>query len=122
MIGYKIMLVMLIFSGVCGGLNSLGWYNQKLPDQKVVLNQAQVTEFSQGVGKMSINPWTGYTMLQTFYNVGGSALLALLSIIPFLTAFGVDFQIALMIQTPIWLVLIWTVYEIWTGHTTTMQE
>lgn len=116
------MLVMLIFGAVSGSLNALGWYSQKLPDQKVSITQAQVTELTGSVGKTSINPWTSYTVLSTVFNVGGAALLSLLTIIPFLTAYGISYPIALMIQTPIWLILIWTVYEMWTGHSTTMQE
>jgi len=122
MMAYKIMLVMLIFSSVSAGLNGLGWYATKLPEQGVSVSQAHVTELTQSVGKISINPWTSYTLLQTFFQFAGSALLGLLTIIPFLTAFGVDPQIALMIQAPIWLVLAWAIYEIWSGHITTSQE
>lgn len=122
MIAYKIMLVMLIFSSVSAGLNTLGWYSVKLPEQKATISQAQVTELTQSAGKVSVNPWTLYTILKMVFQVIGSALLGLLTIIPFLMAFGIDPVIALMIQVPIWLVLGWAIYEIWTGHTTTMQE
>jgi hypothetical protein len=122
MMAYKIMLVMIMFSACCGALNTLGWYTHKLPDQKVAISQGQVTELTQAAGKVDINPWTGYIILKMVFNVIGSALLSLLTIIPFLMAFGVDFQIALMIQTPIWFILAWTVYELWTGHSSKMQE
>jgi hypothetical protein len=32
-------------------------------------------------------------------------------------AWGIPAPIALAIQTPIWLVMAWGLYEMWTGHT-----
>ena len=122
MMAYKIMLVMLIFSGVSGGLNTLGWYSMQLPNQGVSISQAEVTDLTQATGKVSINPWTMWSTLSMFFQVIGACLLGLLTIIPFLTAFGMTMPMALMIQTPIWLVLAWAIYEIWTGHVTTVQE
>jgi hypothetical protein len=122
MMAYKIMLVMIIFSGVCGGLNTLGWYVTRLPEQQVLLSQAQVTDLTKGAGGVNVNAWTTYTMLKMVFQVIGSCLLALLTIIPFLTAFGVPIAFATMVQIPVWLVLAWAVYEIWTGHSTISQE
>jgi hypothetical protein len=123
MMAYKIMLLMIIFSAVCGGLNTLGWYSTvSLPATGAGISQAQVTELTKSVGQTSVNAWTIYTVLGMCFNVLGSCLLNLLSIIPLLTAFGVALPITLMIQTPIWLVLAIAVYELWTGHVLTMQE
>jgi len=113
---------MVIFSCACSFLNTMGWYSTVLPEQKVTITEAEVTDLTQGVGKTSINPWTMWTVLATTFGVLGGALLLLVTIIPFLMAFGVTFQMALMVQVPIYLILAWTVYEMWTGHTTVMQE
>ena len=93
-----------------------------LPTTGAGINQAQVTELTQSVGKTSINAWTGYTVIAMCFNVLGSGLLNLLSIIPFLTSFGVPLAWAIAIQTPIWLVLAIAVYGMWTGHVLTMME
>lgn len=122
MMAYKIMLVMLIFSAVNGGLNSLGWYSTKLPEQKAIITEAQVTDLTKQTGETAVNPWTMWTVIKVFFQVIGGALLSLLTIIPFLLAYGVPVEIAVMIQTPIWLVLIWGIYGIWTGHVSQSQD
>ena len=123
MMAYKIMLVMLIFSAVNGGLNSLGWYGSvTLPNSNASITEAQVTDLTQQAGETTVNPWTMWTIIKVFFQVIGGALLSLLTVIPFLTAYGVPFEIAMMIQMPIWLVLIWGIYGIWTGHVSTSQD
>lgn len=113
---------MLIFGAVNGGLNAMGLYSMNLPEQKAIITEAQVTDFSEQTGDIAINPWTMWSTIKMFYQVIGGALLSLLTIIPLLMAYGVPFQIALMIQTPIWLVLIWGIYGIWTGHVSQSQD
>jgi len=122
MMAYKIMLVMLIFSAVNGGLNSLGWYTTKLPEQKAIITEAQVTDLTGQASDTAVNPWTMWTVIKMVFQVVGGALLSLLTIIPFLLAYGVPLEIAIMIQTPIWLVLVWGIYGIWTGHVSMSQD
>ena len=122
MMAYKIMLVMLIFSSVNGGLNTLGWYTQKLPEQKAIITEADVTDLSEQTSEIAVNPWTMWTVLKMVWQVIGGALLSLLTIIPFLLAYGVPFDIAMMIQMPIWLVLVWGIYGMWTGHVSQSQD
>jgi len=117
------MLVMIIFSTVCGTLNTLGWYSTvSLPTSNAGISQAQVTELTQSTGQTSINAWTAYTVLASCFNVLGSMALNLLSIIPLLLSFGVSLPLALLVQTPIWLVLAIGVYGLWTGHILPMME
>lgn len=116
------MLVLVMFSCVCSFLNTVGWYAIVLPEQKMTITEGRVTELTQGVGKTSINPWTMWTVMATTFGVLGGALLSLVTVVPFLMGFGVAFEMALMVQVPIYLILAWTVYEMWTGHTTVMQE
>jgi len=112
-----------MFSTFCGTLNTLGWYSTvSLPTSGSSINQAQVTEFTDSVGKTSINAWTGYTVIALCYNVIIAAAKNLLTIVPFLTDLGVPLSLALAIQTPIWLVLAIGVYGLWTGHVLTMME
>lgn len=94
----------------------------KLPEQKITITEGQVTDLTQGVGKTTVNAFTMYEVLSTSFGVLGGALLTLVTVVPFLMGFGVAFEMALMVQIPIYLILAWTVYEIWTGHTTVMQE
>jgi hypothetical protein len=122
MMAYKIMLVMIIFSAVNGGLNTLGWYSTKLPEQDAGISKVQVTELTQSVQRTSINPWTAFTVLSTVFQVLGSAMLSLLTILPFLLSMGMNLQMAMMIQTPIWLVMAWAVYQMWTGHSSMGQD
>lgn len=122
MMAYKIMLVMLIFCAVNSGLNSLNWYSTKLPVRGAIITEAQVTDFTASVGTSDINPLTVYSILKLVYQVIGSGLLSLLSIIPFLMSMGVPLDIATMVQIPVWLVLVMGIYGMWTGHVTTSQE
>lgn len=122
MMAYKIMLVMIIFGAVNGALNTSGMYLKKLPEQNAQITQAQVTEMTKSVGNAPLNPWTMYTVIAMVFGVIGSALLALLTVIPILTAYGCPMWLALCIQTPLWLVVAWGIYEIYTGHVTIPQD
>jgi hypothetical protein len=124
MIAYDIMLVMIMFSAVCGALNEVGWYYMKLPvsGSNTGMTQAQVTDLTKSSGSVTINAWTNLTQIMMAFRLIGGCLLALLTIIPFLTAFGVPLVWAVAIQTPIWFIVGWTVFEMWSGHPTKVQE
>ena len=122
MMAYKIMLVMLTFCAVNGSINTLGWYTQKLPEQRAAITEAEVTDLTQQAAETQVNAWTMWTIIKVIFQVVGGMLLSLLTIIPFLTAYGIPLQIAAMIQMPVWLVLAWGVYGIWTGHVSQSQD
>lgn len=120
---YKIMLVLIVFGAVNGMLNTVGLYSQKLPTTgNTGITEAQVTDLTRAAGKTPINPWTSYTVLSTVFGVIASVALSLVTIIPMLTAYGIPLPLAVAIQTPIWLVLAWGVYEMWTGHSSPSQD
>lgn len=119
---YKIMLTMLIFSVVNAGLNASGLYLTKLPEQQSAVTQAQVVDLTTTVGNAQSNPWTALAVLGTVFRFLMDMALGLLTVLPMLLAFGVPMWLALMIQTPIWLILAWGVYEMWTGHSSKMQD
>ena len=115
---------MIIFSSVSGALNGAGWYYTTIPTSggNVGMNQAQVTDLTKSSGEVTVNAWTQITQGMMAFRLIGSCLLGLLTIIPFLMAFGIPLGFALMIQTPIWFIVGWTIWEIWTGHPTKVQE
>jgi hypothetical protein len=120
---YKIMLCLVVFGAVNGAIDSLQIYSYKTPQQEVGgIGQAEVTDLSNTMSGAPLNPFTAYFVLTTIIRVLGSAALALLTVIPFLMAWGIPFAFALMIQTPIWLVMAWGFYEMWTGHTPPAQD
>jgi sterol desaturase/sphingolipid hydroxylase (fatty acid hydroxylase superfamily) len=122
MMAYKIMLVMLIFCSVNSGVNALGWYTQKLPEQKAIITEAEVTDLTNQASETAVNAWTMWTVIKMIFGVIGGVMLSLLTIIPFLTAYGVPIEIATMVQMPVWLVLAWGIYGMWTGHVSQSQD
>jgi hypothetical protein len=122
MMAYKIMLVMLIFSSVNAGINASGMYLTKLPEQSAKISTAQVTDLTTSVSTAPLNPWTTFTMLEMVLGVIGSALLGLITIAPLLLSFGFPLWEALMISSPMTLVIAWGLYEIVTGHVTIPQD
>ena len=116
---YKIMLSLVVFGAVAGYVNSTGMYSVHAPVSGTIgIGEAQVTDMSNNIKSASVNPLFSVTLLWVCLNVLFSAALALLTVIPFLTAWGVPPGLALMVQTPVWLVMAWGIYQMSTGHET----
>lgn len=120
---YKIMLCLTVFGAVAGMMNTLNFYGLQSPTTgNPGVTEEQATEVTGAVSNSPLNMFTGYFVLMLLLNVLGSAALALVTVIPFLVAWGVPVELATAIQVPIWLVLAWGVYEMWTGHTPPAQD
>jgi hypothetical protein len=124
MISYDIILTIIIFCAVSGALNSVGWYHVQLPTTggSVGMTEAQVTDLTRTSGNTPVNAWTSITQMAGAFRLIGTCLLGLLTIIPFLTAFGVPLVWATAIQIPIWFIVGFTVWEMWSGHPVKVQE
>lgn len=120
---YKIMLCLVVFGAVTGAVNSLQLYPVTSPEShNTGITEAEVTELTGTMSNAPMNPFTAYFMLTTLIGILGTVALSLITIIPFLMAWGIPAPIALAIQTPIWLVMAWGLYEMWTGHTPPAQD
>lgn len=120
---YKIMLVLVVFGAVNGAIDATGLYTLRTPQSETNgIGQAEVTDLSNTMSGSPLNPFTAYFMLTTAMRILLTAALALVTVIPFLMAWGVPFLIAVAIQTPIWLVMAWGIYEMATGHVPPAQD
>ena len=120
---YKIMLCLTVFGAVSGMMNTLNFYGLQSPETgNPGITEEQATGMAASVTNSPLNMITGYFVLMALLNILLSAALALITVIPFLMAWGVPLELATAIQVPIWLVMAWGVYEMWTGHTSPAQD
>ena len=113
---YSIMLFLLIFGWVAGGINASGLYDAQAPTSEIGIEEADVIEITEGMSSQDVNPLTMYSIIITMGNVLCSGFLALLTILPFLLSWGCPFWAAMMIQGPIWLVEVVGIYQAYTGY------
>jgi len=119
---YKFMLVLFIFGAVCGAVNAAGLYDTALPESGVTMDEADIVDLTGSMSDTTVNAFTPITMMMTCGKVLMSGMLAIVTIIPLMMSFGVPGVWAAMIQTPIWLIEGWGVYEFYTGHQTAGQD
>jgi len=114
---YKIGLCLMILGAVSAVIQDTGFYPVNIPQTSAKgITEAEVIDLANNVENAPINPLSSLFMLQMIIHVLISAFLALITIIPFLTAYGCPLGLAVIIQTPIWLVMAWGLYQMWTGH------
>ena len=102
---YKIVLCLIIFGAVTGMMNTLNFYGIQSPTTgNEGITEEQATGMASAVSNSPLNMITGYFVLMLLLNMLLSAFLAVITVIPFLTAWGVPFALATAIQIPIWLV------------------
>jgi len=120
---YKIMLCLVVFGATVGMMNSLQLYPVSSPtDGNKGITEAQVTDMSKNMANAPLNPFSSIFLASMLLNMILSAGLALLTIIPFLTAWGIPLPLAGAIQTPIWFVMGWGLWEMHTGQTPPAQD
>jgi hypothetical protein len=121
---WSIALCLFIFGFGVDAVNSLGPWGATLPDTSVTpVTEAEVRDISEQVSTTGLNPLFTFFVLQTFLKAMVSGMLAILSILPIFTsilgAFGipltVSIPIGMLIQGPIWFVMLNGLYQMWTG-------
>jgi hypothetical protein len=113
---YSILLFLFIFGLVSSGINESGLFSVDIPATESGFEEANVQELTEGVANTGLNPITGFTIILTFFRVFASAVLAIITIIPILSSWGVPIWLGAMVQAPIWLVEVAGFYQLATGH------
>ena len=114
---YKIMLALVIFGAVIGAINESGIYSVQIPETGATIEEEDVISFTEAQDD-PLNYFFIFSAIASALKVLGSAFLAVLTIVPQLKALGLDYIWAFMIQTPIWLVEVWGIYQFKTGYQT----
>jgi len=112
---YKVILFLFVFGAVCTGLNTSGIFTTALPVQSTAsISQTQITDLTNTTqGPVAALGVVSFMAVFVGSILGG--LLAVLSIIPMMTAWGIPLWIALIFQTPLWIVEIAGIYKVVTG-------
>lgn len=120
---YKVMLCLFIFGLVAGAINESGLSSTvTIPASNVEITEQDAEDLTAGVGTSGINALSLISVVFTFAKVIGSAALAVFTVLPLLISFGVPEYIAVVIQSPIWIVEIFGLYQLYTGHQTLGQD
>lgn len=112
---YKIIFVLFCFGFVSTGINASGLFPMVVPEPGYNnVTEAQVTEMTeQASGELS--PLFILSFLIWFVKAILGGLLAILTIIPLLLAWGCPLWVAGMVQGPIWIVSLYGVFTTITG-------
>jgi hypothetical protein len=113
---YSVLLTLFIFGFVTSGINESGMFHQQLPATNLGLNQAIVQEVGHSAGGVGIDWFSAFTMLFLFIKVFISAAIAVATILPILSSWGVPLWAGMMVQGPLWFVEIVGFYGLATGH------
>lgn len=120
---YKIVLCLVVFGAVTGMVNSLNLYPLTAPDTgNEGVSEAQVTEMAGTMSNSPLNAFTSYFVIMMLINILVTIFISLITIIPFLVAWGIPIELATAIQIPIWTVMAWGLWEMWTGQTPPAQD
>lgn len=114
---YKIMLSLFVFGLVAGAINVAGIYSVTVPGSDVSISAADVEDFA-GSSDDGLNYFYVYSGIAAAVRVLGGAILACITILPLLQAFGVPVWLGMILQGPIWLVTIWGLYQFRSGYQT----
>lgn len=113
---YHILLVLFIFGFVCAGINESGIFSHQIPETSIGFNQSDVQEITEGVEGIGTNPFSALASVFLFFRVFASAVLAIITILPILSSWGVPLWAGMMVQGPVWLVEVVGFYQLATGH------
>lgn len=114
---YTIILTLFIFGFVTAGINASGMFKQPIPTTDVGFNESGVTEVTEGAQSVGTNPVSMIAMILVFFRVMASAALAVVTILPILSSWGVPLWAGMMVQGPVWYVELGGLYQWATGHT-----
>lgn len=116
---YKLALVLMIFGASSAAIQDIGIYPIEVPQTDAVgIREADVRALSNNTAGTPAGAFSGWVVLMMILHVLLTAFMALVTIIPILLEYGVPIEFAVLIQTPIWLVFAWGLYQMHTGHAT----
>lgn len=121
---WSIALCLFIVGAGTSAVNDLGVFSSKVPgSQYTNISGAEVQDISQSAVTTGINPLFTFFMIQMFMKALISGFLAILSILPLfcsvLSAFGIPLTISIpigmIIQMPVWYVMLNGLFQMFTG-------
>ena len=119
--GYQIFLFLFTFGVVCGGINALGIFHHKLPQEQYTISNTQVESTVRGAMESPLNFFTMYEVIMKFVGIILMGFLACFSLAAVFYAIGfpigfVSAAILQIIQTPVTLVMLFFFYEQLSGR------
>jgi hypothetical protein len=112
---YKIALSIFIFAAVCTGINDSGIFTITVPESNVnQMEQADVQDLTDTASGEVTGLFTiGFVIVAIKSIIAG--LVAIFSILPLLTSWGVPLWIGMIFQAPLWFVEAVGIYQFVTG-------
>lgn len=111
---YRVVLFLVIFGAVTSCMDAIGITPVILPSSQVGINEGQVRELNQLNDQIGALSW--FTIPFMLLKVLFGAFLAVITILPLMFSYGIPLSWGLMIQTPIWLVEAYGLYQMVSGH------
>lgn len=125
---YTIVMFLFIFGAVSQGVNEMGVFTTTMPTPNgTQLQYAQVQDLQSGTTNTDFNMSNGLMVLWSFLKVIGAGVMAIFWVAPFIynlfVLVGADGTwaaiVATMLQAPLTMVLLFGLYEWWTGRSVT---
>ena len=123
MMSYKIALFLFIF-GLVGGV--IAEYNVFLiaPPSTIApsITEQDAQEVGQGAAALGASPLYFPLILIQLGGILLKALVFVFCVLPLLLGLGIPLAIGMIIQAPIWLVYVYDMFQLWTGHSMGMAD
>jgi hypothetical protein len=122
---WSIALCLFIFGFAVSAVNDLGIFHATIPGpEQTAINSDEITDVSEEVMSTGLNPLFIFFSIQTIGKTLISGFIAILSILPLfcatLGAFGIplliSIPIGMVIQGPIWFVMLNGLFQMITGY------
>jgi hypothetical protein len=121
-------MFLFIFGAVSQGVNEMGVFNAAMPvPNGTQVQYSNVKDLNTGAINTDLNPWNTVMIFLSFIKVIGAGVIAIFFVAPFIynmfVLVGVDGTwaaiVATMLQAPLTMVLLFGLYEWWTGRSVT---
>ena len=124
---YYIFFFLFVFGLMSGAVNELGIFNMKVPSSGFTISNSTVTEVNSGALSQTANDFSAWEVIQSFMRVIGTGVTYMLAfgyvVYSIFMSVGSPQAIALfagaIIQGPLTFVLLFGLYEWWTGRSVT---
>jgi len=113
---YSVLLTLFIFGFVTAGINTSGMFQHQIPQTNSAISQGTVQDISTGVQSIGIDWFSAFNAIMLFFTVLAEAAIAVATVLPILSSWGVPLWAGMMIQGPLWFVEIVGFYGLATGH------
>lgn len=115
---YSIFIALFILGAMLTGINDSGLYNVALPETQATISQAEIRDVNEGIAEQGVNPLSVMFSLFFFIKVLIGGFISLFAIGVVIMQFGFPLWMAAIPQAGAWIVELWGLYQIVTGHQT----